>query len=530
MIGKIHLFVFIYLCGFHGISQTFVWTKKNRAPAPHIGLACDKAGFIYDYGNNLNSVLSYPDANNPDTVGTYIQKFSSTGELYKTIRWKIPFYISKLIYDGDVSFYFTGCFRGNINISGKNLNSQGSYDGMFGKMDLDGNLLWINTLGGKGRDKLNDICLDAKTKSLFITGNADTLFINGKFISIGSKKSILVIQCSTEGVLQNTKRFGFDNDEENPGNEGLEIKTDKNGNVFLAGMRNGKKTASRGNASAAGLYVWKLNENLDTLWSRFIIGPECYYGKKYGSLRIMDNGDACIHRFCAQKYGGAGEIVRLNNSDGEIKWTYGKQCQKGYEDIYTERNILFLIGNEGANIGPSPECNQGYTVIKTFDEKEELLTEVRLQKAELKNIISDAYGNVYVAGEFSEPFAVIGNEVVPGDSLMHGVLPYYFTTFISRLSYKNRNMETGLQLNKSKSEPNYSIYPNPAKNTIYIGFPSDCKYKVRVRDITSHIIEEKEFNEKNASLNISKLSTGVYFIGIEKDGKETSYKFIKQAQ
>ena len=75
-----------------------------------------------------------------------------------------------------------------------------------------------------------------------------------------------------------------------------------------------------------------------------------------------------------------------------------------------------------------------------------------------------------------------------------------------------------------KDNNQYQIYPNPAKNVVYVNGISN--FDVQVLDLTGKVIQKKHIT--NNGISIETLNPGVYFFRITKDGKVHILRFIKE--
>jgi len=73
---------------------------------------------------------------------------------------------------------------------------------------------------------------------------------------------------------------------------------------------------------------------------------------------------------------------------------------------------------------------------------------------------------------------------------------------------------------------NLSIYPNPASDFITIKLNNSDKEKIQIYDIMGRLVKEVSISN-NQKLDISKLSSGVYFVRLN-NNKSSTHKFIKQ--
>ena len=73
------------------------------------------------------------------------------------------------------------------------------------------------------------------------------------------------------------------------------------------------------------------------------------------------------------------------------------------------------------------------------------------------------------------------------------------------------------------------VYPNPAKEVIYITHPTEQFFEVRVTDVSGKQILQTA-HQKEQPLSVQTLTTGTYFITVTtKDSKQTNtYKIIKK--
>ena len=386
MKSKILLSLCILTTVYLSSAQNLQWSKKITQPkiCQSKGLLTDANGNVYSYGSltlDPNQDGIPPDLT--DTSGSFLQGYSSNGTILFSKRWAIPFFIEKMEYDGNQYFYFAATFVGTQIIDGITIVSQGNTDGITGKMDLNGNIIWMKTFGGIGVDRANGICFNSNDNSIYSTGNIrDDLFFNNAFEST-NQQSALIIHYSASGTLVNYRLYDFvpERDLGNI-NAGREICKGQGGDFFLMMDRDGVNWNGPDTVAGPimGRYVIKLNSNLDTVWTSYITGPACYYGWSCNSLKAAMNGDVYIASYCSSHYGGTGALSRLNGNTGQISWNY-YNTDGAYTDLIIDVNTVFLIGNEGADGCPCPTNNGGYYIIKKIDENNTLIGETRDRKS-----------------------------------------------------------------------------------------------------------------------------------------------------
>ncbi len=79
---------------------------------------------------------------------------------------------------------------------------------------------------------------------------------------------------------------------------------------------------------------------------------------------------------------------------------------------------------------------------------------------------------------------------------------------------------------KTLNTTDFSFHPNPSSNVIYWKANEDVE-KVQITNLTGQVVIDVS-NPKTNSLNIAKLNQGVYFLHVIVDGKEGTYKLIKE--
>src|SRR5688572_13712364 len=109
------------------------------------GLTHDRFGGSYLYNSAIapigfgNRVYDF-QPNSSDTMGSSLWGYNVKGQLVLEKRWKQPFWISDLRYDGEDHFYATGTYSGKQLVEGHALRSYGKTDCFLAKLDLQGNV------------------------------------------------------------------------------------------------------------------------------------------------------------------------------------------------------------------------------------------------------------------------------------------------------------------------------------------------------------------------------------------------------
>ena len=86
-------------------------------------------------------------------------KYNNNGE----VEWAISIggmsndYVNSISVTNDGGFAVGGYFSGTVTIGGYELTSNGNSDGLIIKYDANGNVIWVNTFGGQGEDRINAV-------------------------------------------------------------------------------------------------------------------------------------------------------------------------------------------------------------------------------------------------------------------------------------------------------------------------------------------------------------------------------------
>ncbi len=74
----------------------------------------------------------------------------------------------------------------------------------------------------------------------------------------------------------------------------------------------------------------------------------------------------------------------------------------------------------------------------------------------------------------------------------------------------------------------FSVYPNPAKDKLYIDFNESKSGLVQIYDVTGKLVAEKNVTEQTEIINISELVNGMYIVQIRSEENSISYKIMKE--
>lgn len=122
----------------------------------------------------------------------------------QTLKGNSIDYVSKIVVDQQANVYGIGYFRDSI----AQLQSRGNEDVFIFKYDANGQLLWLKQLGGIGEDLGKDIAIN-KNGELFITGHyRNTLYYDNDSLVSQGNTDIFVAKLDLQGNISWIKSIG----------------------------------------------------------------------------------------------------------------------------------------------------------------------------------------------------------------------------------------------------------------------------------------------------------------------------------
>ncbi|MEA5549740.1 Calx-beta domain-containing protein [Anabaena cylindrica UHCC 0172] len=229
-------------------NASLVWNRQLDSGYQDIVYSADTdsnnniyiSGFTNGSFNGTNA--GYRDA--------FIAKYNSTGTLLWTrqLGTNGDDYARKITTDSNGNAYVYGTTTGNL--VGNNL---GGSDFFLAKYNSSGNLLWKRQFGTNLDDEANSLATD-NNGNIYIYGNVGT--------NIGGSIStdVFLAKYSSSGNSLWTKQVGTTFADEAGG-----IRTDNNGNVYIAGSTSGNIAGD--NQGAKDVFVIKYDTLGNLLWS-----------------------------------------------------------------------------------------------------------------------------------------------------------------------------------------------------------------------------------------------------------------------
>ena len=78
------------------------------------------------------------------------------------------------------------------------------------------------------------------------------------------------------------------------------------------------------------------------------------------------------------------------------------------------------------------------------------------------------------------------------------------------------------------SKRNIKVYPNPVVSNLFIEQPISKDMQLQLLSVDGKILLKKTISRKQNSLDMSQFSNGIYFVKLESEGSELTYKIVKE--
>ena len=202
-------------------------------------------------------------------------------------------------------FFVTGNFQGTADFQGFPLVSNGGFDSFTARYDSNGNLSWIQQVGGSANDFSEGIALDGVgNPAVAVNFTSSQISLGGTTFTNNGGFDMLAVSYDGVGNLQWAAHAG--------GSEwdmGLDIAADDVGNAYLTGYFIG--TASFGNTSltsdgAEDIFVAKFDESGTLLWVEQAFGSG---SDQSDAVAVSDEDEVYLTgRFAGNAIFGAHEV------------------------------------------------------------------------------------------------------------------------------------------------------------------------------------------------------------------------------
>ncbi len=454
-------------------AQRFGGTSNDRGTS----VTTDKDGNVYLTGYFYSPTIAFgtDTLKNAGNVGDiFIVKFDSSGKiLWAKREGAVALEIPHSIHvDSNNNILVTGRFSSNsITFGSTTLLQAGSMDVFLVKYNSKGELLWAKGAGGGSNDEGYHVTTDA-SGNIYVAGyfTQPSNFGTIKLTSAGIADMFLAKYDPAGNVLW-AKNAGGKGDDRATG-----LKTDAAGNCYLTGFYT-NDSISFGqivlpNDSLDNSFIARYDTNGNVIWAKSI-GGDC----EAKDLALFDNNIYVSGQFNADtlKYGSSTLIVN------------------GTTDFFLLN--CDINGNAKWAIKQTADGKSGESAV---------------------SVATDNIGNVIITGFFSSEPLTFGST---GLNSERG-----FNMFTAKLG----SGTTGIS-DVVADASGFSVYPNPGSG-IFTLKTDGIIHSIDIYSISGgKVFSQTNINQSlYTKVNLSALTSGIYLIKANIEGKQYSRKLIIQ--
>jgi len=527
----------------HAMAQGWLWAKSAGGTGNEnaTAVATDTAGNIYVTGTFSSATVTFGSVTLTNTASgfrdIFLVKYAPSG----SVLWATSAggssddYATTLSLDawGNIClggyFYSPSIAFGTTTLT--NYIDSATCDFFVTKFNSSGAVVWAKGAGGRLNDQVSSIKTDA-TGAILLTGYFESQYL---IFGIDTVKNpvplaadVFVIKYDSSGnFIWGNNSGGFGD------NYGNAITTDASNNVFVAGVFNsptitfGDSVLTNSGTGTDDIFLVKYNRSGALLWARQATGSNDDVANALAT-------DASGNVYCAGAFasttlsfstnvvtntgGGYDAFVAKYNTSGSPLWatSIGTVTDNTYSYLLTldaASNIIVAgnFGSSSVSFGSSTLTNDVPGTYDLFIAKYNSSGTALWANSNggggaiAGGVATDAAGDIYLAGNFSDSAFSFGENVLLNSSAHTGTTDMFLAKYIL----------TSLSIaNVSSQASKIVLYPNPAEDKINVVLNGAGYNSLSVYDCTGRSVYQKQLagNEQIVEVNISNLTDGVYFV------------------
>ncbi len=427
------------------------------------------------------------------------------------------------------------------------LSSNTSNEAILFEMTESGIIVWTSIYGYENSTEAFDVCSSASGK-IGLTGYKWTDFMHDPFMYlVGADGDII----KEEYILDNMSGIGFSVIEDNDGGFSFSGYSAQNGTlggqVFLTKMNNygdvlwtkeygdtpeehfyshiqtqdggylllGTQNGFMFNfiwrefhTTNSSIYIIKTDSHGNEIWNTTISGE--YNDLAKCVKQALDGGYYILGSTQSIGAGSFDMYLIKINENGELEWekTFGQSdFEYGYDMCITEDNYLYCCG-----------------VSRTME----------TESVDIYIVKTDLEGNMiwekYLGGEYSEYGYGIESTSTNGCIIVGATNDISFGNGSYNLLVMKLNRYGEIEKLENGDFVDISVFPNPAKDFVYINILKDYQYSYTYSIVLLDIMGKELYRQDNINdsfvLNVSQFTTGVYILVINDKNDEQYIKKI----
>ena len=240
-----------------------------------------------------------------------VTKYNSNSKLI----WQKKYHglkIKRLVCSGSDDIYIAGLFKDSLNISEQKIKSVGGGDIFIAKLKANGTVFFINSIGSKSNDDINDISVNLNN-DVFITGTTfdTTYFSGGGEFPKNFNGDMFIAKYDLYGNFKLAKFASLINQYSlsNSGSAGLELEADNNGNVLILTEISGRvKIDTNILTDYNSTYILAFNSMLELIWRKKI---ENDYFTEVSNLALDSKNNIIYTTHDFGQQGSGASIVKI---------------------------------------------------------------------------------------------------------------------------------------------------------------------------------------------------------------------------
>lgn len=473
-----------------------------------------------------------------------LAKYNFSGD----ILWAKSFGGSKSDQAGSVScddsgnVVVTGSFSSTTITFGTTTltNNVGRANIFIAKYDPSGNILWaksadkfygnsISEVGGSSIsfDPLGNIAVTGSFSCDSITFGTTTLTLP---LGSGGQPNIFVVKCDRSGnVLWAKGEGGAYSD------LGRSVSFDAIGNILVTGTFTGSGPYGLQNPNIGGafsaFYVLKYNPNGTYLWGKSGSASAAndrgtgVYADPFGNVLAIgtfEGPSIDLGGGYVQPIGSSDGFIVKYDSIGNFRWA--KNTQGYAQSISGDPSGNVLVAGffkDSVNFGATTLRNGGGVgiFIAKYDTSGSVLWakaaggDTKSKADGVNSVASDNWGNVLITGRFQSPTITFGTTTLTNN---------YESFFVAKIG------SFGTGIHDVRASDLINVYPNPASNQLFIELNDFKNTKVEIFNIEGKLLQRTTLISSKTTLEISNLTSGIYFVKIKSDKGVVMKKVIKE--
>lgn len=411
-----------------------------------------------------------------------------------------------------------------------------SFNVYLAKLDSSGSVQWSKCYGGNSTD-IGYSVYQTHDAGFIITGYTKSFS--------SSMENVYVFKTNASGNLLWSKSIGSSGTD-----IGRSVIETSDHNFIIAGYTDGFN--SQGNV----VYVLKLDSVGNLRWSKkydfSYSNTKLHFG--FSVIESIDHkyiiaGGVGLNSFI----GDGGALLLKTDTAGNKLWAHRYPLNSGYNKAYSvkqtpdggyimagfmavstpalikvnsngieEWNWLYAIPGSGNGFGYSATYTDSGGFIMTGYFKVASDTVIALVKTDSSGLGCQNSNSYYSTGDNpSCSVGVVSSTIIPG-----GISIDINSISENSVTYSVNQVCIVYNVDEIATQNDIIIYPNPAHDVIEIVLYK--KSVVRIFNITGQLLKQINIDQKNASIDISGLSSGIYFLKVETSEGVSVKKIMKE--